>query len=114
MLFAFVTIGRIQEVIPTLGSAHVGLLTGGLAGLMWLLAPGSLRDKIPMRIPQVKYVVWLFLLSLLLVPVGVWPGNSLDFIANTYWKVVLFYLMVVFFVRSVEDTRGLIWPVVLE
>src|SRR5262245_49788923 len=82
MLFAFVTIGRIQEVIPALASLHVGVLTGGLAGIMWFLVPGSLRDKIPMRIPQVKYVVWLFLLSLLLVPVGVWPGNSFDFITS--------------------------------
>jgi O-antigen ligase len=109
MLFAFVTIGRIQEVIPALIFLHVGLLTGGLAGLIWLLAPGSLHDKIPMRIPQVKYVVWLFLLSLLLVPVGVWPGNSLDFIASTYWKVVLFFLMVVSLVRSVVDLRRIIW-----
>src|SRR5205823_6220167 len=96
MLFAIVIIGKVQEAIPALGPAHIGMLTGGLAGLAWLLAPGSLQDKIPMRIPQVKYVVWLFLLSLLLVPVSVWPGGSFNFITGTYWKVVFFFLMVVF------------------
>src|SRR5437016_1556060 len=109
VLFAIVIIGRIQEAIPALGPAHVGAVTGGLAGLMWFLSSGSLEDKIPTRIPQVKYVLLLLLLSVLTVPIGVWPGGSLDFVTGTYWKTVLFFLMVLFWMRSVADLRGIIW-----
>src|SRR5207253_8349112 len=41
--------------------------------------------------------------------VSVWPGGSFGFITGTYWKVVLFFLMVIFMSRSVADMRGIIW-----
>ena len=109
LLFTLFLVGRIQEVVPALGSVRAVLISGGLAALFWLLAPGSFQDKIPMRTPQVKYVVWLFLLAVLLVPVSVWPGNSLAYIVGAYWKTVLFFLMVVFWARSVVDMRRIIW-----
>jgi O-antigen ligase len=109
ILFAFVIIGRIQEGIPALWPYHIGLVTGGLAGIVWYFSLGSLHDKIPTQIPQVRYVIWLLVLSVLTVPIGVWPGNSFDYVTGVYWKVILFYLMVLFWSRSIKDIEAIVW-----
>jgi O-antigen ligase len=104
-----VAIGRIHEVFPWLASIHIGDLTGGLAVLAFLLAPVPFRDKLPLKIKQVKYVIILFSLGVVTIPISVWPSHSLEFLTGPYFRTVLLFLMVLFWCRSLRDIRRMIW-----
>src|SRR5207302_4978706 len=75
----------------------------------WVMAPGSFHEKVPYHIKPVKYILTLFALAVVTLPIGVWPSHSFEFVTGTYWKLVLFYLLVIFWCRSVQDVRRLIW-----
>jgi len=109
LLFVLVIVGRFHEAVPAIGPLRLGLVSGGFALLSWMLAPGSLHDKIPFAIPQVRYVGILFGLAIATIPVGVWPGNSLDYLTQVYWKVVVLFLLVLFWSRTVKDMRCVVW-----
>jgi O-antigen ligase len=109
LLFTLVVVGRIQEVFPDLAPLRVGLITGGLTALAWVLAPGSFQDKLPAQLQPVRYVLILLALAVLTIPIGVWPGTSFEFLTESYWKTVLLFLLVLFWCRSVQDMRRLIW-----
>ena len=109
LLFTMVVLGRVQEVFPALAPLRLGVIFGGLAGLAWFIAPGSLRDKIPVDIRPVRYLIILFALSLITIPVGAWPSHSLEYVLQVYWKNVLLFLLILFWSRSVHDIRRLIW-----
>lgn len=109
MLFTLVVVGRIQEMTPALASLRLGLVTGGLVGFAWLLAPGSLQDKVPLQIKQVRYVLMLLGLAVITIPVAVWPGHSFEAVTGRYWKAVLLFLMVLYWCRSIQDARRMVW-----
>jgi O-antigen ligase len=109
LLFTMVALGRVQEVFPALAPLRIGVIFGGLAGLAWFLAPGSLRDKIPVDIRQVRYIIILFALSLITIPVGVWPSHSLEYVLQAYWKDVLLFLLILYWCRSLQDLQRMVW-----
>jgi len=109
LLYAAVSIGRIQELIPALAPMRLGLITGGLALLVWLKAPGSFAEKIPVAHPVVRDVMILLALGLLTIPLGVWPGHSLEFLFGVYLKIVLLLVLVIYWCRSLEDVQRLLW-----
>jgi O-antigen ligase len=109
LLYAAVSVGRIQELIPALAPMRLGLITGGLALFVWLKAPGSLAEKIPIAHPVVRDVMILLGLGLLTIPLGVWPGHSLEFLVGVYLKTVLLFLLVIYWCRSLDDVRRLLW-----
>src|SRR5436309_1818101 len=76
LLFLLIMLGRAQEVISVLKPFRVGLVTGGLAALSWVLAPGSLQDKVSLELKQVRYILALLALAVITIPIAVWPGKS--------------------------------------
>lgn len=109
LIYAAVSIGRIQELVPFLTPLRPGLLAGGLALLVWIKAPGTWAEKIPTELPEVKSVLILLTLAVITVPVSVWPGNSINFLLNVYLKTILLFLLVIYWCRSLTDVRRLIW-----
>ena len=109
LLYAWVCVGRPQEVVPALIVLRLGLVTGGLALLAWLMAPGKLSDKIPIGVPMVRDVMILVGVALITVPISVWPAHSLAFLFNVFLKTVLLFLLVIYWCRSVHDVRRLLW-----
>ena len=109
LLYAWVCVGRPQEMVPALIVLRLGLVTGGLALLAWLMAPGKFSDKIPIGVPVVRDVMILVGVALITVPISVWPSHSLLFLFNVFLKTVLLFLLVIYWCRSVQDVRRLIW-----
>src|SRR5687768_18383722 len=72
LLYAWVCVGRPQEIVPALIVLRLGLLTGGLALLAWLRAPGWLSDKVPVEVPVVRDVMILVGVAMITVPISVW------------------------------------------
>lgn len=109
LLYAWVCVGRPQEIVPALIVLRLGLLTGGLALLAWLRAPGWLSDKVPVEVPIVRDVLILVGVAMITVPISVWPAHSLLFLFNVFLKTVLLFLLVIYWCRSVQDVRRLLW-----
>jgi hypothetical protein len=109
MVYTMVAVGRIQEVFSPLAKIRVGLLTGGLALLVWVVSSGSLREKIPLQSKPVRYVMILFGLAVLTVPIAVWPGGSFHYLTAIYMKIIVLFLLVLYWCRSVQDVRRMIW-----
>src|SRR5581483_1068551 len=93
-LYAMVAVGRIQEAITLLA---------------WLQAPSMLAHKIPTAVKPIKYVLVLVGLSVLTIPIGVWPAHSLEYLTSTYIKTVLLFLFIFTLCRSVQDIQRVMW-----
>src|SRR6476620_6178637 len=109
LIYAAVSIGRIQELLPFLAPFRPGLIAGGLALLVWIKAPGEWAEKIPIELPEVKSVMMLLAIAVVTIPVSVWPGNSLNFLLNNYLKTILLFLLVIYWCRSLTDVHRLMW-----
>jgi O-antigen ligase len=108
LLFSIVAIGRIQETSTVLASLRIGLVTGGLAVLAWLVAPASWQEKLPTNMKPVRYVLMLLGLAFLTIPISIWPSQSLD-TAVSYGKTILLFLMVFFWCRTLMNMRRVVW-----
>jgi O-antigen ligase len=109
LLYAWICVGRPQEIVPGLVVLRLGLLTGGLALLAWLHAPGRFAEKIPLDTPLVRDVMILIGLALITVPVSIWPGNSLQFLFNVFLKTILLFFLAIYWCRTLQDVRRLLW-----
>jgi O-antigen ligase len=54
-------------------------------------------------------VMILLGIAMITVPIGVWPAHSLLFLFNVFLKTVLLFLLVIYWCRSVQDVRRLLW-----
>jgi O-antigen ligase len=109
LLYAWICVGRPQEIVPQLIVLRLGLLTGGLALLAWLHAPGRFSEKIFLNTPRVRDVMILVGLAVITVPVSIWPAHSLLFLFNVFLKTVLLFFLVIYWCRTVHDVRRLLW-----
>jgi O-antigen ligase len=109
LLYAWVCVGRPQEIVSALVVLRPGLVTGGLALLAWLRAPGWFSEKVPLEVPVVRDVMILVGVAMVTVPISVWPAHSLLFLFNVFLKTVLLFLLVIYWCRSVQDVRRLLW-----
>ena len=109
LLYAWVCVGRPQEIVSALVVLRLGLVTGGLALLAWLRAPGWFSEKVPIEVPVVRDVMILVGVAMVTVPISVWPAHSLLFLFNVFLKTVLLFLLVIYWCRSVQDVRRLLW-----
>jgi O-antigen ligase len=88
---------------------RIGFIFGMLALVVWFNMPGSLSEKVPLDVKPIRYVLILLGLSVVTIPVGIWPGNSFTFLTGTYIKIVLLFLLIFWLCRSVRDIRRIIW-----
>lgn len=109
LVYTMVVIGRIQEALVVLAPLRIGLLSAGLALLVWMHLPGKLSDKIPLRVPQVRYVMLLLGLGVITVPISSWPRHSLEFVTTMYIKIIVLFLLALSLCRSLQDVRRMVW-----
>ena len=108
-IYTMVAIGRIQEAFQELAILHLGMVFGIMALTAWVAMPGSMADKVPMAVKPVKFVMLLLAISVVTVPIAVWPGGSFDYLTGSYIKTILLFLMVYWLCRSLPDVRRIMW-----
>src|SRR5262245_14058420 len=108
-LFTFLSVGRVADAVPSLLPLRLILVTGALAAIAWILAPGTLSDKIPLQIRQMLCVIFLMMLAVVSIPLSVWPGETFRGVTQGLWKLVLFFVLICYWCRSLYDVRRLIW-----
>lgn len=108
--YVVLDIGRIPELFPFLATIKLQKIIGGLA-ILNLFLNGTALSNLMQRVktPQVKCILGLLVLSVFSIPFGVWPGNSLGFIIDTYWKIILAFFLILSSVNSIHDLGRMRW-----
>jgi O-antigen ligase len=109
LLLILVAVGRIHEALPALANVRIGLIAGLGALVFWMIEPSSLMAKVPLNIKQVRYLFMLLGLGVITIPISVWPGHSFEFVTGNYLKLLLLFLLVLYWCDSVANIRKILW-----
>jgi O-antigen ligase len=94
MAFTFVLMLAPQALIPALAPLHLGLLTAGVAITTYLLDRFIYGRPIMNLTPEIIAIMCLVAWALVTVPWSYWPGGSLGFLLNEYFKTLaIFWLL---------------------
>jgi O-antigen ligase len=104
-VYTFLAVGRLSEMVPSL---RLALLVGGMAMLSALMLP-RVAGQAPFRTPEARAVLGLFFLSVASIPLSVWPGGAFSFVLNVYSKVVIFFFLLIYCVRSARQAAQVMW-----
>jgi O-antigen ligase len=107
-VWAFVIVARAGDLVPTM---QVALLAAIVTGALALGLPSRPAVAI-FRMPEVRAVLALLGLGIAFVPFSAWPGGSVAFIV-TWTKSVVFFLAILFCVRSLADAGRLVTALVV-
>jgi O-antigen ligase len=94
MAFTFVLLLAPQSFVPALAPLRIGLLTALLALTAYLLDRFAGGDSITIVTPELLAAAALVTWALLTLPLSYWPGGSLSFLLDVYFKtLVIFWLL---------------------
>ncbi|MBI3187678.1 MAG: O-antigen ligase family protein [Gammaproteobacteria bacterium] len=110
LLSVFLDMSQIQLLFPILGALQTQKIVIGLA-MFGIISQPALIDNIrnAMNTPTIGVLIFLVAWILLSVPFGVYPGQSLVFITQSYWKVLITFLLVIAYVSTMDDVGNLVW-----
>ena len=102
MAFTFVLLLAPQAFLPALAPLRLGLLTAGLAITAYLVDRFSWRRPITRVTPEILATAGLAAWAVLTLPWSYWPGGSVAFLLDMYFKTLaIFWLL-----SNVVDTRA--------
>jgi O-antigen ligase len=107
-VYTFLIIGRLPEILPSLSLFRPRLVVAIITIALASLLPEAHGPRL-LQEPVVRTVLAMFVLAVMTVPFSVWPGASFDFVVNHYLKNVVFFLLLVYCVRSLPEVRRIIW-----
>jgi O-antigen ligase len=109
-LLVLVSVGRVQELFPILSPFRLGLIALVLNALA-LMVTLNIKDIVfKMRIlPQPKLVLVILILAVFTVPFSVWSGESLNFILNSFVRVVFAFFVFLHVMKDERDIKGVVW-----
>ena len=112
--YIFVDASRIQELIPFLGALKIQKIMIGVL-LLGVIFFSNFSEKLSIRFsgPQSKALLLLSLLMVFTVPFSVWPGGSLNFFTEYYWKLLVSFFLIVSYSSTNNNIDNLIWSYVL-
>lgn len=107
-------IGRITE-FKSLESLGIGKIAFFIAFIIYLFSPKNEAQKIATfwSLPQMRYLVYLFLWSIISIPFSIWPGSSVGTIIG-FSKVLIFVFLVVLSINDKQDLEVLTWILILS
>jgi O-antigen ligase len=105
--YAFVVIGRVSDVLPSL---HLAFVLGALVAGVALFGSRAGGARV-LRSPESRALLALLALSTVTIPFSVWPGMSLAFVTDSLVKLAFLFGMTVYLARSARDVRILVWAV---
>jgi O-antigen ligase len=97
-----------------LASVRPGLVLFSLSVLFALTNPRNSIDPSAFQHFVPKLIIGQALLVCASAAFGISLGHSATFIINTYWKTVVFALLLISSFRGVDDVRRLVWTIVLS
>ncbi|HCB30644.1 MAG TPA: hypothetical protein DEP50_07965 [Acinetobacter lwoffii] len=110
MLLIVIYIGRIQELIPGLNNFSIGKIVFVLSILLVIVSPRDRNNSLS-GIIQIKYIVGIFICSVLSIPFSYWPGGSLNFVTQTFFKTLIFFFLIATVVKNITEVHKVVWAI---
>src|SRR5258708_23345511 len=100
-------VGRLHQLFPALLPLKPALVSGALAVGLFLLQQSGARRVTRLRGATTACVLGLLLWTALSVPGSLAPGLAYSFVADSFVKTVVMYLVIAGCVRAVRDVERL-------
>lgn len=111
--FTFVLLIAPQSYFPALASARIALVTAAAAMAAHLFNRFVYRQPLTVLSRELWLVACLVGWAILTVPLSYWPGGSVSFLLNVYFKSLVIFLLLVNTVNSVKRIRQVFWTLSL-
>lgn len=113
LLCLLVYIGKIGDILPFLGTIHIGkVLIGAAVAALIIEGGGWWHGLFQNRI--VKPFLWIVAIVLITAPLGIWRGNSADYLIGTYFKDVVLVFLLLATLQTKADIRRALWMYVIS
>ena len=103
-------IGRLHEIFAVLASARIVFVLAVLSIVFTLARPRRKRNPVFAQ-REVQIVLALGVLAVLFTPFSVWSGGSWTFLADSFSRLLVFFLLVVALARSCRAIEAMLWSV---
>jgi len=113
LLAMFVYVAKIADVLPPLSGLGLGKILIGLAIGALILEGGGWREGL-LRNPILRPFLGIIFFVLAAIPFAIWPGNSFNYLTDSFAKEVVFIFLLILTTRTYEDIRRVIWTLVLN
>jgi len=110
--FTAVLLLRPQDQLPALGSLHLAEIFA-LVGIGPMLVHRFSHPKPGFRL-NVETVALIVFGGVMLatVPFSIWPGGSMELIVNSYFKIVIVFVLMMNVLNTTERLERLVWLIV--
>ncbi|MHB8254069.1 MAG: O-antigen ligase family protein [Acidiferrobacter sp.] len=108
----FVFLAKVGN-LPHLGHFEIGKMLVGLSVLALLFEGGGWKEGVFGHRVMRPYL-GLFLVGILTIPIGVWPGGSARFLFGNYLKDMVLVVLLIVTTRTTKDLRRMLWTIVIN
>ncbi|MEY4641973.1 MAG: hypothetical protein RLZZ227_1967 [Pseudomonadota bacterium] len=102
-----------QETFTFLKPFRFALVLGGLSALAYISGRMSRGLPVVKLLPGILTALLLVGWAVLTIPVSYWPGGTIEFLVNDYFKTVLVFLLLAHIIDDLAKLRKLAWGLVL-
>lgn len=113
MAFLFVLLLSPQSLFAFLQPLRLAFVTAGIAVFAYLMYRMSTREPLVDATPAVKLVGLIVCWAVLTLPFSHWPGGSVAFLVEMYFKTIVVFLLLAHVVDSELRFRRIAWAMTL-
>ena len=107
--FTFVLLLSPQDFVPVLAPLHLAFLSAALAGGVYVAGRLLRRHPVLRLTPDTVLALALAGWSLVIMPLSYWPGGSLSFFFEIYFKALVVFWLLANVVDSVARLKTFAW-----
>ncbi len=113
LAFLFVLLLSPQSLFTFLQPFRLAFVTAGIAVFAYLMYRMSAREPLVEATPAVKLVGLIVAWAVITVPFSQWPGGSVTFMIEMYFKTLVVFLLLAHVVDSEFRFRRIAWAMTL-
>lgn len=113
LLFTFILLLAPQQIFPVLAPLRIAMLSIVLVASVHLGSRLSRGLPVLNLTPGVIIALALTSWAVATIPMSVWPGGSLAFLMDKYFKTIIVFLLLASVVNTAKKLTGICWALVL-
>lgn len=113
MTFLGVLVLSPQSLLTFLQPLRIAFLTAGFAVLAYLVHRLATRSPLLEWTPPIRYVTAIVAWAIITLPMSYWPGGSVSFLLEMYFKTLVIFLLLAHVIDSELRLRRVAWALAL-